>query len=141
MLRIGTPPAPPLPDPGPNNPANSGEEQDATGAPTNQPDDMGGGDKLVTPKYDVDKVDPQVARYMGPENGPAECERCKFWLAPNACHIVSGPIHPEGWCALFTPNGEQGGAEEGLPGLDEDSMARETPDVGGDQGTPEMGGM
>jgi len=52
-------------------------------------------------KYDVEKTSPQIAGYMGPEEGPFECEHCVHWLDPDSCNIVSGPINSGGCCNLF----------------------------------------
>lgn len=56
-----------------------------------------------SPKYDAEKVDPQISGYMGPESGPFMCGRCTFFDGANSCAIVSGPIDANGVCNLFTP--------------------------------------
>lgn len=67
---------------------------------------------MPTGRYSMDKVDPSIAVYMGPEMGPFMCGGCSFFEAPNACGLVSGDISPDGCCNLFTP-GSSG--SEGLP--------------------------
>ena len=39
--------------------------------------------------------------YQTTPKGPARCEICVNWQAPNACKLVAGPISPSGWCGLF----------------------------------------
>jgi len=31
------------------------------------------------------------------------CNKCVNWIEPNACKIVAGEIHPNGWCVAFAP--------------------------------------
>jgi hypothetical protein len=50
------------------------------------------------------EVDPIIAGYKGPENGPFACANCVYFgrHGDGTCAIVSGPIDPEGICNLFT---------------------------------------
>lgn len=63
--------------------------------------------------------DPKVV-YMGSEAGPFRCDRCEYYVDPEACSKVSGYIDPGGCCNLFSPAGEvQGGEEATILGLDQ----------------------
>ena len=82
-------------------------------------------------KYDIDKVDPTIAGYLGPEDGPFQCARCIHFDGQGSCNVVAGPIDPEGCCNLFQrgdedvqnedseavpaggPTGPEGGQEQG----------------------------
>lgn len=109
MLRIsgGQPPqAPPPPDAPPQLPPELAGQ-----APPPTPPQVDGG-----PRFSVQKVDPAVARYLGSESGPFECQGCQHWEEPNSCGIVSGDIDPQGVCCLFTKMEQEadpagGGAE------------------------------
>lgn len=80
------------------------------------------------PDTDVDdqsegdgSLSPFTAGYMGPEEGPFMCKNCVYFAqkAPNTCHIVAGPIDPEGCCNLYTPAGEATDTEHmGAPATD-----------------------
>lgn len=41
--------------------------------------------------------------YMGPENGPFECQNCEYFHSPHSCEKVSGTIDPKGCCSFFEP--------------------------------------
>jgi len=60
------------------------------------------------------EVDPLIAGYKGPENGPFACGNCVYFgrHGENTCAIVSGPIDAEGICNMFT---SAAGAEAGMP--------------------------
>ena len=70
-------------------------------------------------KYDVDKVDPVIAGYRGPELGPFMCGRCDHFDGTGSCNIVMGPIDPEGVCCLFISSESQLPMDEMAP-LDEE---------------------
>lgn len=48
-------------------------------------------------------LDQGIVLYLGPEAGPFQCDHCIHWQAPSACQVVSGEIHPQGLCHVFTP--------------------------------------
>src|SRR5690242_9024284 len=106
-------------------------QPDQPASPSDQPTDQ------PIKKTSADRVDPSIAGYMGPEMGPFMCSRCDFFAEPNACHIVSGPIAPDGCCNLFTPM-DTGSEEQGGEGSPEEE-AGESPDEESDEqgeGTP-----
>lgn len=47
------------------------------------------------------KVSQAQSHYQPTPKGPAACNRCGLFVAPNACQVVEGNISPNGWCALF----------------------------------------
>jgi len=47
------------------------------------------------------KLSPREIGYQASPKGPARCELCVNWQAPNGCKLVAGPISPSGWCGLF----------------------------------------
>jgi len=101
-LRIGggKPPAPPV-------------EEQAAPAPEPMPEDLMAElpetlDEEPVPEEPMAEgggvVDPLVAGYKGPENGPFVCANCVFYggQGEGTCAIVSGPIDPAGICNMFT---------------------------------------
>ncbi len=60
---------------------------------------------LVAASAQAGKAPQTTARYQISPNGPARCETCALFLAPNACKLVDGPINPNGWCLLYAPQG------------------------------------
>ena len=48
------------------------------------------------------KVDPLIAVYRSPDQGPFKCGNCNFFLEEGACQIVAGQIDPEGICNNFS---------------------------------------
>jgi hypothetical protein len=109
MLRVGPSAPPNIPDPNSPPPDPTGGSPDPTlaGAPppdvVDDPTTMG--DNPGEGGSDS-QVDPGIAGYMGPEEGPFECQHCKFFVDPGSCKLVSGPIDPEGCCNLFTKLGD-----------------------------------
>jgi hypothetical protein len=61
----------------------------------------------------AEKLPPQLVLYMGSEQGPFQCDHCRYWQAPIACTMVDGPIDPQGVCNIFNPAGDMGEAEAG----------------------------
>lgn len=119
MLRIA-PPTPPAssqlaPDEG---------ESDLDTAPVVE-------DSPKSRKYDVQMVRPDTAGYLGPEQGPFECQNCVHWEAPGSCAVVSGPIDPKGVCCLFetaTSSGDPDNPDADPEATDVQS-AEEAPDA------------
>lgn len=124
MLRIGPPPPPNVsptgPPPGPSGPGAGGPppellaaikamQAQGMGASQEDPSDDDTADPSTTPptknpKFDAEKVSPDVARYLDPD---AKCGSCAFFGDDGtSCNIVSGPIDPGGTCSLFTPLGK-----------------------------------
>lgn len=98
MLRIAGPSGPPSPDV----PVDLAVPVD----PQVQP-----APPVGVPRFSGQKVSPEVARYLGPEAGPFECQGCDHFMEPNSCGIVEGQIDPKGVCCLFT----KAAAPEGPP--------------------------
>lgn len=71
-------------------------------------------------------VPQQNAGYMGPENGPFECQNCGFFNEPNSCEVVTGSIDPKGCCNNYTPDKDQSEDE----GPDEDENVDDTTNYG-----------
>lgn len=92
--------------PSPTDPDGDGDDDSTPGGDTDQ--DAGGG-----------QVDPDIAGYQGPDQGPFMCANCIHFQSPNACEIVSGQVDHLGCCNLFTSAGSQQ-----MP----------TDDTGGDEG-------
>lgn len=49
-------------------------------------------------------IDPQTARYFGPES---RCEGCIHFDGKGACEVVSGPIDPQGICMLYLADSQE----------------------------------
>lgn len=66
----------------------------------------------------IGKVNPAVAGYLPPEEGPFLCGRCSHFDGQGGCDIVSGEIHADGVCNLFENNFNgsdlAGGADLGM---------------------------
>lgn len=143
MLRIGTKGKTPLPptkeelptepgaepgvEPGAEPTPESTSEQMPEPLPTEDPanseaapdgkDEKGGG------------LDPIVAGYKGPEQGPFMCGNCKYFLAPSSCEFVSGEIDEMGVCNIFSasPGHDGQDAAEGEPPAEPDAPLTEAP--------------
>ena len=50
-----------------------------------------------------EKLAQEVVQYQTMPKDGAECDKCVNWIAPNACTIVAGEIHPKGWCVAYAP--------------------------------------
>lgn len=60
------------------------------------------------------KVDPSIAVYRQPDDGPFKCANCDHYEEEGSCTIVDGPIDPEGICSIFTPmSQDESGPGEG----------------------------
>lgn len=73
-------------------------------------------------------LDQSVAGYKGPEQGPFKCGNCMHYgvSGPGTCEIVSGDIHEDGLCNVFTSKG--GGdllQEEQMPMPEEETPTEE----------------
>lgn len=106
-LRIGPPAGgPPMPPPD-----EAAAMPDMTAMP---PDAMAAPPEAMPTEPEGDEggfIDPESARYFGPES---RCAGCIHFMGPNACEIVSGPIDPQGVCMLFLA----GGAPTDMPPTD-----------------------
>lgn len=49
------------------------------------------------------KLAQEIVQYQPNPKDGAECDKCVNWVAPNACTIVAGEIHPKGWCVAYAP--------------------------------------
>lgn len=49
------------------------------------------------------KLPKETVQYQETPKDGAECDKCVNWVAPNACKIVAGDIHPKGWCVAYAP--------------------------------------
>ncbi len=57
-------------------------------------------------KLAQEKLAQELVQYRATPNpdAPASiCSSCVNWVAPNACNIVAGEIHPNGWCVAYAP--------------------------------------
>ena len=48
------------------------------------------------------KATQKAAKYQDSPRGPAQCDNCALWIAPDQCKIVEGPLSPTGWCAVYS---------------------------------------
>ena len=44
---------------------------------------------------------PSAVAYQATPKDGRQCDGCNFFVAPNACKSVTGPIAPTGWCKLW----------------------------------------
>jgi 8-oxo-dGTP pyrophosphatase MutT (NUDIX family) len=49
----------------------------------------------------VAKITMEAAGYTEDGHGDERCKNCTMFRAPDACTLVEGDIHPEGWCRHF----------------------------------------
>lgn len=49
------------------------------------------------------KLPKETVQYQDTPKDGNECDKCVNWVAPNACKIVAGDIHPKGWCVAYAP--------------------------------------
>jgi hypothetical protein len=68
-------------------------------------------------------VDPEAARYMGPES---RCHACIHFDGTSSCEVVAGPIDPEGVCMLFIPDTSSEPAEVPMDASAEEDMEPES---------------
>jgi High potential iron-sulfur protein len=47
------------------------------------------------------KVTQKSVAYQDSPNGSQRCENCYFFVPPNDCKNVEGPVSPEGWCTVY----------------------------------------
>jgi len=47
------------------------------------------------------KMAQAAVRYQPTPKDGHQCDGCAFFIAPDACKMVDGPIAPAGWCALW----------------------------------------
>lgn len=126
MLRIGVPQQPPTQpepamDPSQGDPTMDPMAQEA--APLER--------ASKAPKYEINKVSPDVAGYKDPS---AVCGNCEFFDGQGGCHIVEGQIDPTWHCNLFTALGQEPVGQEEEPDNDESDTSSEPPDDDGDEG-------
>ncbi|HEX3943870.1 MAG TPA: hypothetical protein VHW69_07270 [Rhizomicrobium sp.] len=69
-----------------------------SGALAVQASDAKAGDASQLRKEDV--------RYQDQPKGEQSCRRCKNFVSPNNCKVVSGAVNPNGWCLLFQATGQ-----------------------------------
>lgn len=55
----------------------------------------------MQPQGGVDKLDQSTVAYKTPDQGPFQCDNCLYFQQPNACDMVDGEIHPQGYCNIF----------------------------------------
>lgn len=125
MIRIGPPQLPPTlappspgPEPVPQDDPTAQEPKDDSPKPK--------------PRYDAQKVSLKVSGYMGPDQGPFECQGCEHWEdqgdgKSGSCEIVSGSIDPHGCCNLFEKGVSQDDDQDAPEGSSEEE-AGESPE-------------
>ena len=57
----------------------------------------------TTARAQDQKIAKNLVQYQDMPKDGSECDKCVNWVAPNACKIVDGDIHPKGWCVAFAP--------------------------------------
>ena len=50
-----------------------------------------------------DKIAPAMVQYQPTPKDGNKCSTCVNFEAPDQCKIVSGKVHPDGWCIAFAP--------------------------------------
>ena len=50
-----------------------------------------------------EKMDQKSVQYQEQPKDGHQCSGCSQFVAPNACKLVAGNIHPNGWCLLWNP--------------------------------------
>lgn len=107
-------------------------DEEAT-EPEDNPEEEAQEPEEAKPSSNVDKLDQSTVAYKTPDQGPFKCANCLYFQKPNACDMVDGEIHPEGYCNIFVKI-------EGVP-MDEANagMGPEAPAAGATQGEPPEG--
>lgn len=69
------------------------------------------------PQQDVDagKLPQQLVVYMGSEDGPFQCDNCRYFEAPSTCEKVAESVDPGGHCNIFYPMEQQVAQDEATP--------------------------
>lgn len=77
-------------------------------------------------------VDPDVAGYKDPDEGPFACGNCAHFDGTNTCEILSEPVEPEGLCNLFTraESNQDDGGDNGDDNNHDDGSDDNAPDEG-----------
>lgn len=126
MLRIGMPQGGQPPAPMPAGPAGAApqlppnmEDQSQTQKPSPN----------MVSDHESDRTSQQIAGYMGPDQGPFECEHCIHWVDPDSCTLVAGKLDPHGCCNLFQKDPNKPSENDG----DADDAEQE-PNPGNNQG-------
>lgn len=72
-------------------------------------------------------VEPSIAGYKGPEEGPFSCGHCAYYMGEGKCSVLAGPVEEDGLCNLFmSPAPEE--SEEEMPMDEEEMPAEEAPE-------------
>jgi hypothetical protein len=50
-----------------------------------------------------DEIAPAMVQYQPMPKDGHKCSTCVNFEAPDGCKIVSGNVHPDGWCIAFAP--------------------------------------
>lgn len=56
------------------------------------------------PAAAVIKISKAAVAYQDHPQGDKHCAKCAQFQPPNSCKMVDGPISPQGFCRIFTPN-------------------------------------
>ncbi len=50
-----------------------------------------------------EKIAQELVQYQNSPKDGQQCNMCAQWVEPNACKIVAGVIHPNGYCVAYAP--------------------------------------
>ena len=50
-----------------------------------------------------EKIAQELVQYQDMPKDGQQCNKCAQWVEPNACKIVAGVIHPNGYCVAYAP--------------------------------------
>jgi len=50
-----------------------------------------------------EKIAQELVQYQDSPKDGQQCNKCAQWVEPNACKIVAGTIHPNGYCVAYAP--------------------------------------
>jgi len=50
-----------------------------------------------------EKIAQELVQYQDSPKDGQQCNKCAQWVEPNACKIVAGIIHPNGYCVAYAP--------------------------------------
>jgi len=56
-----------------------------------------------TARAQDEKIAQELVQYQNQPKDGQQCNKCAQWVEPNACKIVAGVIHPQGYCVAYAP--------------------------------------
>jgi hypothetical protein len=75
----------------------------------------------MEPEPQMGLVDPAIAGYKGPEEGPFACGSCAYYMGDGRCVVLAAPVDEAGLCNLFMAS-RDAEEEEPMPEMQPEEM-------------------